>query len=104
MTKDRFYDIIYNNISIQRSPTRFEYTFNNKKHYCFPDFLIDNSLVEIKGAHLLEQMQVPNTVENAKLNCLTQHNVEIWTIDKYKPYLTWFKEQGFKKEDYLVRR
>lgn len=95
---------IHNNISVQRSPARFEYTFNNKTHYCFPDFLIDDTLVEIKGAHLFERMQVPDTVENAKLNCLIQHNVEIWTIDKYKPYITWFKEQGFKKEDYLVRR
>jgi len=95
---------IHNKISIQRSPARFEYTFNNKTHYCFPDFLIDDTLVEIKGAHLFERMQVPDTVENAKLNCLIQHNVEIWTIDKYKPYITWFKEQGFKKEDYLVRR
>ena len=26
------------------------------------------------------------------------------TFDKYKYYITWFEEHGFKKEDYLVKR
>lgn len=95
---------IHNNISIQRNPVRLEYEFENKKHYCFPDFLIDKTLVEIKGDHLLKKMLTPNTIDNAKFNCLTKHNVELWTIDKYKPYIIWFETNGFNKEDYLVRR
>lgn len=95
---------IHNNISIQRNPVRLEYEFENKKHFCFPDFLIDKTLVEIKGDHLYKKMLAPDTVENAKLNCLTTHNVELWTIDKYKPYIVWFETNGFNKEDYLVRR
>ena len=95
---------IHNNISIQRNPVRLEYEFENKKHFCFPDFLIGKTLVEIKGDHLYKKMLVPDTVDNAKLSCLTDHNVELWTIDKYKPYITWFETNGFNKEDYLVRR
>ena len=42
--------------------------------------------------------------DNAKFKCLARNKVELWTFDKYKYYITWFEEHGFKKEDYLVKR
>lgn len=35
--------------SITRCPTKFEYSFEGKKHWYVPDFLYNNKLVEIKG-------------------------------------------------------
>lgn len=93
-----------NGIIIERNPIRLTYDFNGTKHYCFPDFRINGTLVEIKGDHLYKKMLIPETVDNAKLKCLLKHGVEIWTISKYKSYIKWFEEQGFNKEDYLVRR
>ena len=99
-----YFYCINNKIPIKRNPVRLEYEFKNKKHYCFPDFIIDDKLIEIKGNHLYEKMLIPETVDNAKLKCLAKNDVEIWTIDRYRYYITWFEEHGLKKEDYLVKR
>lgn len=40
---------------IIRNPIRFEYIYNNKKHYYFPDFSIDGKLIEIKGSHFFKE-------------------------------------------------
>jgi len=44
--------VIFNlehNISFKRNSTRFEYYWENKKHYWIPDFLINDTFIEIKG-------------------------------------------------------
>ena len=92
----------YNKIPIKRTPVRLAYKFNNKIHYCFPDFQIAGQLVEVKGDHLYQKLLVPHTKDNAKFKCLMQNEVAIWTKSTYKSYIKWFEGQGFKKEDYLV--
>ena len=92
-----------NSIDIKRSPIRLSYEFENNTHYCFPDFEIEGKLVEIKGDHLYKKMLIPNSIDNAKLNCLLKHGVEIWTYDTYKFYTKWFEKEGLLKEDFKLR-
>ena len=93
-----------NNIEIRRNTIRFKYSYMNKTHYCFPDFILNNTLVEIKGDYLFSKMLRPNTLDNAKYHCLIENGVEIWTSQKYNFYLNWFIKQGYKKEDFLNRK
>lgn len=67
------------NISIEREPEKLEYYFSNSKHYYFPDFKINGKLFEIKSPYLYSKLLIPNTLENAKLNCMLQNNVAIIT-------------------------
>ena len=72
-----------NNLPIERLPIRLEYWFDNKMHYYFPDFMFNNKLLEIKNDYLYKKMLVKNTVENAKLNCILENNIEIWLPKQY---------------------
>lgn len=42
-------------LPIQKCSKKFEYTFEGKKHFYFPDFEIDDKLHEIKGQHFLKE-------------------------------------------------
>lgn len=45
-----------NNFNIKRNyKLNFEYTFNNKVHHYFPDFIINGELIEIKGDHFFKE-------------------------------------------------
>lgn len=88
--------------SIERNVDKFEYTFENKIHYCFVDFRIGNRLIEIKSDYLYQNMLIPNTKENEKLKCLLAHNVEIWTSELYDFYINWFTSTEHKIDNYLV--
>lgn len=37
------------NIEFQRNTQSYEYTFNGKKHLYYPDFLVGEEIIEIKG-------------------------------------------------------
>ena len=50
------------NHNIKRNPGRLFYYYDNKKHYCFPDFEINGQLYEIKGDHLYKKMQLENSI------------------------------------------
>lgn len=39
------------NIGIERCTEYFEYVYKNTKHLYFPDFIVDNTIIEIKGYH-----------------------------------------------------
>ena len=83
---------IYNtdlNGKIEREPEKLTYYFNDAKHYYFPDFKIDNQLFEIKSPYLYSKLLIPNTLENAKLNCMVENNVTI--ITDCSKYLTYIK-------------
>ena len=95
---------LQNDIEISRSPIRFRYSFNDSEHYCYPDFSISGSLIEIKGDYLYSKMKIPGTIDNAKLNCLLEHNVKIWDSARYNFYIEWFNTNGYKKEDFKVKR
>lgn len=93
---------INNNIDIKRNKCKFKYTFENKEHYCFVDFNINGKLVELKGDYLYELMLIPNTQDNAKLNCLLENHVEIWTSKIYNFYIDWFNLNNYNVKDYIV--
>lgn len=69
----------------------FDYIFQNEKHRYYPDFLVDGKYIEIKGPHLLNEMQKENTISNAKYNCMIENNVII--ISDMKPYFNYLKEK-----------
>ena len=79
---------IDNNISIIRLPIRFEYyDKDNKKHYYFPDFLINDELIEIKGPQYLDENRKLKNKDKQK--CMDDHNVTMLTIDEIQPYLNY---------------
>ena len=79
---------IDNNICINRLPTKFTYYDKyNKKHYYFPDFLIEDTLIEVKGPQYLDkdgQLKDKN-----KQKCINDNNVVVWTAEKIQPYLNY---------------
>ena len=77
---------IENKIFIIREPISIKYIFNNKTLSTYPDFLIKNTLVEIKGNQFVKQDGTwinPYTKEDsgameAKHQALLKANVKIW--------------------------
>ena len=92
---------IDNNIPIIRLPIRFEYyDKNNKKHYYFPDFSINNELIEIKGPRYLDENgQLKN---KDKQKCMNDNNVIMWTEDEVQQYLNYcinkFNDKNWYKQ------
>lgn len=84
---------------IEREPCCFEYYFNKEKHRYFPDFKYKGNLIEIKNNYLLEDLNIINTKENAKLKCIKDNKVQIWTIEKIQPYVDYIENKYGK--DYL---
>lgn len=76
-----------NNINFIYQPNiRFEYFYNNIKHYYCPDFLINNQLYEIKGLQFFENDKMINPYDRsmddlyeAKHQCMIKNNVTIIT-------------------------
>lgn len=76
------------NIRFEYHTEKFEYYWNNKKHYYFPDFKVFNTFVEIKSKFLYEKMLTENTKDAAKYDCMKKHNVKIIiNCDKYLDYV-----------------
>jgi hypothetical protein len=90
------------NHSITRTPKQLMYFYNGEKHYYMPDFEIDGQLYEIKGDHLFEKLLQPNTLDNAKYQCMLQNKVRILQSAEYSEYEKWFLEKGFDKVDFLT--
>lgn len=101
---------IDHNISIDRCPTKLEYTYEDKKHYYFPDFLYDGKLLEIKGDQFFKEdgtMQCPfahefDEIAEVKHQCTLKNNVIIWRFDDYKFALGYFNSK-YSKEDFLIK-
>ena len=92
--------MVDHNIDIRRNTSSFSYSFDGCDHVCFPDFVINGQLVEIKGDHLFKKMLIENTIENAKYHCLLENKVEVWTSSTYNKYLNWFNKKGYDKNDF----
>lgn len=68
----------------------FSYEINGIKHNYFPDFIVNNELIEIKGNHLLEGiMKIPDE----KIKCMKDNNIKILLYDDIKEYIIYFKEK-----------
>lgn len=74
--------------SFHRSLTYFEYEYACKIHRYYPDFILDDKIVEIKSPYLLRLMQTKGTIDEAKYNCMKSHNVVIISdCQKYVNYV-----------------
>ena len=79
--------LIYNlehNIKIERNNKGYEYTFNNEKHIFYPDFRVDNELVEIKNYR--------SDLTEIKLKSVDEE-IKIYYKDTIKPYLEYVKNK-----------
>lgn len=80
------------NIHIEREPVKFKYiNENNKESYYFPDFIIEDSIIEIKGDQFLDKEG--NLKDKAKLKCMKDHNVILWTRSDVQKYITYCEEK-----------
>lgn len=71
-------------ISIETAKVSFEYIVGEKIYTYHPDFVINNTLVEVKGDHFFENGKLVNPYDrtqdnhyNEKYNCALEHNVLI---------------------------
>ena len=100
------------NEPIIREPCKLEYTYNNKKYYCYPDFLYNNTLIEIKGPQFVKAdgtWQNPfnhklDDLSEAKHQCLLEHDVKILYANDYQIYIDWFQKMGYNKNNFLIKK
>jgi hypothetical protein len=77
--------VIYNidhNISFERNNNYFEYTFENKTHKFYPDFIIGDIYYEIKGYMTPQQ--------EAKISQFP-HIIKLLCYDELQPYIDYVK-------------
>ena len=97
-----------NNIDfIYKPELYFEYYYNNEIHRYFPDFLVENELIEIKGDHFFENGKMINPfnrsldgVFEAKHQCMIDNNVKILTSSEYNIFLEFVENMDYKKENF----
>ena len=100
-----------NNIPIIREPIELTFDFDEKTYHYYPDFKINDELIEVKGKQFLtEDGSWCNPFDHsldrlfeAKHQCALANNVKILYEQEYKKYINWFNEKGYKKEDYLIK-
>jgi len=81
------------NIDILQPKITLTYEADGKLHKYLPDFLVNGRLVEIKSDYLFEQMQIPETLDSAKYECMLKNNVQILMHDDVKEMVDYVKEQ-----------
>ena len=84
------------NIEFEYQPDiKFKYIANEKEHFYFPDFKIDNKLIEIKGDHFFDKdgnFRCPFNILNekiqneykAKYQCMLDNNVKIMKYNEIR--------------------
>lgn len=79
-------------IHIEREPLRFKYTNDEGKEcYYFPDFIINDIIVEIKGDQFLDD---DNTLKDkAKQKCMDEHDVVLWLRSDVQKYISYCEEK-----------
>ncbi|MBQ2653586.1 MAG: hypothetical protein IJF83_08515 [Methanobrevibacter sp.] len=94
-----------NNIEFQYQPNiKLKYEYNNKIHYYFPDFLVNNEIHEIKGNLFFKEKDETNEMicpfnkdlnhlAEAKHQCMIEHNVKILTEKEIKLYLDYINKK-----------
>ena len=97
---------IDHNIPIEHEPLALNYVDEkNKSHRYFPDFKVNDQLIEIKGddqfdkdGNLIDKLNhKKNYICKAKQMCMIQNNVKILTYKEIKPYLIYIDNQYGKK-------
>lgn len=79
------------NEEIEREPCQFEYEFEGKKHFYYPDFLYKGGLVEVKGPQFFkdDKMICPfdrsqDELFQAKYECMKKNGVKIFSTDEIR--------------------
>ena len=93
--KDNGYNILRNTKALIYSDEQ------GKQHKYYPDFIIDNQYIEIKGDHLLGTNGLSSKVytnsadteikNKAKFQCMIQNNVKVYSYKDIKKYLDYMK-------------
>ena len=86
---------INNNIHIIREPVELSFEFEGKISHYYPDFLVENQLIEIKGDHFLTENNTwynpfdhsEDKLFEAKYQCAIQNNVKILYNKDYQKYI-----------------
>ena len=99
---------IVNGIDIERHPCSLSYFDGQIKRKYFPDFKINDELVEIKGEQFLAEDgswccpfdHESDYIAKAKYECAIANNVKILYANDYQQYINWFKESGYSKDDF----
>lgn len=86
------------NIQIEHEPVRLSYSVNDKTYYYFPDFRINNQLLEIKGDHMCSNKKIKDLWGNlgakklqAKIKCMQENNIKILNYSDIKFALDYVK-------------
>lgn len=88
---------IDNNINIKREPISFKYFIKNEIHTYYPDFLVNDQLIEIKADRFFNNKNEP--IKDGKYpwfekyNCMCQNNVKILIKKDIKIYLDYIKNK-----------
>ncbi len=106
-----------NNIDFMYKPeVFFEYLYDGKVHRYFPDFLVDDTLVEIKGNQFFEDKDPSKRMINpynrdeddlyeAKHLCMKQHNVIILTKDDYNVFVDYVENKlNLSSEEFIYEK
>lgn len=80
-----------NNLPITREPTSIHYIDGTRERTYFPDFLVWDTLLEIKGDNFFTSEGVFK--DAGKLKCMTENNVVIWRHSEVKPFLNYCKRK-----------
>ncbi len=81
---DSSYEMIYyiwlkdHNINFIYHPEPIEYKINEKTHYYYPDFIVENEIIELKSTYYLNNLET-NEKGLCKLKCMQDNNVKIIT-------------------------
>ena len=101
---------------IYKPEVYFEYLYDGTIHRYFPDFLVENTLVELKGDQFFEdkdpskRMICPFNRDNddlyeAKHICMKQHNVEILTSKNYSVFIDYVENKlNLEKETFKYEK
>ncbi len=74
-----------NNIKIERCKKSYEYNYNNEIHKYYPDFIVNNTLIEIKG------YKTPQWEEKKKIAEIL--NIKVLYKEDIQYYLDYVKEK-----------
>lgn len=93
-------------LDIEREPIMFEYEVNGKVKKYFPDFKLNEDLIEVKGDHFFKngKMICPfdeslNDIYEAKHQCGLKNKVKFWTSKEMQNILKYVEDKYTK--DYL---
>lgn len=67
-----------NNINFIYHPEPLKYKINDKIHYYYPDFIVENEIIELKSTYYLNNLK-SDEKGLAKLKCMQENNVKIIT-------------------------